>query len=84
MLARSAGSNGWSLTDHLLAMVLDELRLANWQRVGKKGLKRPKPLSPLANQGVRHGRTDRSPEEVARVLERYGPARSNGEEVTHG
>ena len=33
----------WSLTDHLLALAIDTLTLANWQRGGSKG-KRPEPL----------------------------------------
>lgn len=40
----------WTLTDHLLALVHDELAVANWQRQGKKGAKRPEPLSPLAKR----------------------------------
>lgn len=32
----------WTLTDHLLAMTVDVLRSANWQRGGKGP--RPKPL----------------------------------------
>jgi hypothetical protein len=36
----------WSLSDHLMALVVDELRVANWQRTedGHKGRRRPKPL----------------------------------------
>jgi hypothetical protein len=34
----------WGLTDHLVAAAVDELAVANWQRQGKKGAPRPKPL----------------------------------------
>jgi hypothetical protein len=58
-------------------MVLDELRIANWQRSkdGAKGRGRPKRASPLAQpQGERrYGKTDRSPEEVAAYLARFDP-----------
>ena len=33
----------WTRTDHLLALVVDVLQLANWQRGGGKGSK-PKPI----------------------------------------
>ena len=33
----------WTLTDHLLAIVIDHLAAANWQRGGGKS-KRPKPI----------------------------------------
>ena len=33
----------WTLTDHLLAVVADQLAIANWQRGGGKS-KRPKPI----------------------------------------
>jgi hypothetical protein len=39
-------SASWSLTDHLLAAVVDALHVANWQRTsdGAKGRRRPKPI----------------------------------------
>jgi len=75
LTAQAAGADGWSRTDHLLAMAVDALRIANWQR-GKKGQKRPKPISPLARgKGKRIGRTDRTPAEVAALLARIGPGR---------
>lgn len=70
--SKAAGGNGWNRTDHLLAMVVDELRLANWQRTkdGTKGRNRPKPVSPLAERGTRVGKTDKSPAEVIDFLDR--------------
>lgn len=76
-LYRAIGGDEWTLTDHLLALVHDQLATANWQRSkdGSKGRNRPKPLSPLAQKsGTRVGKTDRDPDEVKAVLARYGPA----------
>lgn len=77
-LSRAIGGDEWALTDHLLALVHDQLAIANWQRSkdGSKGRNRPKPLSPLAQKraGRRVGKTDRDPDEVKAVLARYGPA----------
>lgn len=36
-------SAGWTVTDHLLAAVVDVGQVANWQRGGGKG-QRPKPI----------------------------------------
>lgn len=69
-----ANDNGWSLTDHLLALVHDQLAIANWQRSSspKRKRPRPKPISPLASRGNRmgggHGRSN---EEVADQLARF-------------
>jgi hypothetical protein len=68
-------SAGWTLESHLLAVVADALRGANWQRSGGKGSK-PKPI-PRPGVGVRvehHGQTDRSPAEVAAYLARFAPS----------
>lgn len=78
MTAQVLGGDGRTLAEHLLYLVVDEARTANWQRTkdGQKGRKRPKPISPLATKpGIRTGRTDRSPAEVQALLARYGPAR---------
>jgi hypothetical protein len=71
--AKLAAGDGWTRVEHLLFMVVDELRVANWQRRGKRS-NRPKPISPLAKKGKRYGHTDRSPEEVAAYLARFDPA----------
>jgi len=34
----------WSVTDHLLAAVVDVLQAANWQRAGDSKAPRPKPI----------------------------------------
>lgn len=78
LLAQEAGGDGHTLTEHLLYMVLDELRLANWQRSkdGQKNRRRPKRISPLAQKpGTQYGEVpeEREPGEVAAMLARYGP-----------
>lgn len=34
----------WGVVEHLLAATVDALNTANWQRAGKKGSARPKPV----------------------------------------
>jgi hypothetical protein len=66
-------NGGWSLTDHLLATTVDTLRGANWQRGGGKGSK-PKPLPrPGTRREVRHGFTERTPEEVHAYFAQFAP-----------
>jgi hypothetical protein len=87
LTAQAAGADGWSRTDHLLAMVVDELRVANWQRSkdGARNRNKPKRISPLAKMpGHRYGRTDCSPDEVIAYLRRLNPRPLELEEVTHG
>lgn len=77
--ARAAGGDGYTRTEHLLFLAVDELRVANWQRSkdGSRNRNRPKPISPLATQpGKQTGRTDREPAEVIRLLKRVGAAPS--------
>ena len=66
----------WGLSEQLLAMTLDQLRNANWQRGGCKG-PRPKPIprpgTTRTSEPVRHGRTDRDPDEVRAYLDRFKP-----------
>lgn len=82
LMARALGGDGYSLTEHLLLLVLDELRIANWQRSkdGQKNRRRPKRVSPLAQQpGQQYGSVpeDKAPSEVAGMLARYGPQRAS-------
>lgn len=69
----------WGLNEQLLAMAIDVLRAANYQRSGGKGAK-PKPLPrpgvKTKDQPLRHGRTDRSPDEVIAYLDRFRPQQS--------
>jgi hypothetical protein len=34
----------WTLEAHLVALAVDVLQMGNWQRAGKKGARRPKPI----------------------------------------
>lgn len=74
---------GWTLTDHLLAVAVDTLRGANWQRGGGKGTK-PKPLKrPGATTEKRYGATDRSPAEVAAYFAQFAPPDMNDDGEIH-
>jgi hypothetical protein len=74
LLHRKLAGDEWTRDQHLLALVLDALNGANWQR-SPKGTPRPKPVSPLAKpaeQGDRTGNTaGRSNEAVLRQLHAY-------------
>lgn len=75
-LHRALSGDELTLVEHALLLIHDQLAIANWQRSkdGSKGRNRPKPLSPLAKKsGQRHGKTDRSPEEIKAYLARFGP-----------
>lgn len=70
------GSDGTSVTDHMLMIIVDELRTANWMRSkdGAKNRNRPKPVSPLAKgRDKKLGTATPAPQAVA-MLARYGPA----------
>ncbi|SFD14473.1 DUF5361 domain-containing protein [Streptomyces aidingensis] len=80
LLAKACGADGYTLDQHLLMLILDALRTANWMRSrdGQKGRNRPKPVSPLARKkGRRIGRTTRSPQQVAAYLASIGPPRKS-------
>lgn len=75
--AQASGGDGYTTQDHLLFLIVDELRTGNWMRTkdGSKGRNRPKPISPLAQpRGKRTGRTDLPPSDVIAVLSRIGAA----------
>lgn len=74
LLYRKLADDDWSKTDHLLALIHDQLAAANWQRAsgGRRKPPRPKPISPLAKRGNRMGgRHGKSNDEVLAVLEKY-------------
>lgn len=60
----------WGLGEHLAALVVDELRVANWQRAneGQKASKQTKAPQPLTRPGAggRKALDKNSPERVAR------------------
>lgn len=80
LLHKALAEDSWSRGDHLLALVHDQLAVANWQRTraGSKGRNKPKPISPLAGRGKHYGKTDRSPEEVKAYLARLNPRQYGG------
>lgn len=59
LLRAELARDDWTLDQHLLALILDALRIANWQRGGRKGAPRPQPVSPLAKRETR-ARAERS------------------------
>ncbi|QCX81045.1 hypothetical protein C9F11_37310 [Streptomyces sp. YIM 121038] len=70
----------WGLQEHLTALVVDELRVANWQRgnEGVKPSKQTKPPKPMVRPGVGRGRDKNSPERIAKrrsALERAAARR---------
>lgn len=75
-MARHHGSDGYSIVEHLLFLILDELRIQTWQRTkaGAKNRDRPKPTSPLAKKpGRTVGGTDVPQEQVREWLAAIGP-----------
>lgn len=59
----------WGLQEHLTGIVIDELRVANWQRSneGVKPSKQSKPPRPLDRPGTGRKRGDKnSPERLAK------------------
>ncbi|WP_068922203.1 hypothetical protein [Planobispora rosea] len=67
----------WGLSEQLLAIAVDQLRAGNWQRGGGKGAKPkpiPRPGTSRSSEPVRHGRTDRDPDEVRAYLDRFKPS----------
>jgi hypothetical protein len=58
----------WRLQEHLQALTIDELRIANWQRQneGVKESKQTKPPKPMSRPGVGRGRDKNSPERIAK------------------
>lgn len=74
LLHQDLTGDGWTLDQHLLAIIADRVGLGNWQRQGKKGAKRPPPLSPLAKRtsSQRVGRSKgRDPDTVKALLHGY-------------
>lgn len=77
-LARKLLGNdvAWGLNEQLLAAAVDALKAGNFQRGGGKGSK-PKPIPRPGviekSEPLRHGRTDRDPEQVIAYLDRFRP-----------
>lgn len=58
----------WGLQEHLQALTIDELRIANWQRQneGVKPSKQTKPPRPMDRPGPGRSRGKNSPERIAK------------------
>jgi hypothetical protein len=70
----------WGLQEHLQALTIDELRVANWQRQneGVKESKQTRPPKPVPRPGMK-GRDKNSPERIAKrkaALERAAARRT--------
>ncbi|MCP9205497.1 hypothetical protein [Streptomyces cucumeris] len=80
-LASGDADGMWGLQEHLTALAIDELRVANWQRSneGVKKSKQSKPPKPVERPGTGRKRQDKnSPERVAKrraALERAAERR---------
>lgn len=71
----------WGLQEHLQALTVDELRIANWQRAneGVRQSRQTKPPPPLSRPGIGRGRDKNSPERIAKrkaALERAAARRT--------
>jgi hypothetical protein len=71
-----AQSGGWTTSEHLLALAVDVLQSANWQRQGDNHAPRPQPIS---RPGVA---APASPQERFEARARAFLARHDGEEST--
>lgn len=60
----------WGLAEHLQALTIDELRIANWQRQneGLKPSKQSKPPRPISRPGSRPSGDKNSPQRKAKRL----------------
>lgn len=60
----------WGLGEHFLALAIDELRVANWQRSneGVKPGRQSRAPRPIERPGMKRGRDKNSPERVAKRL----------------
>lgn len=73
----------WSTTDHLLALVVDVLQVANWQRAGDKRAKRPEPL-PRPGMPGRARRSALSPAQMRRRLHDLARRAARRRQVSSG
>ncbi|MEU3447255.1 hypothetical protein AB0H29_08490 [Streptomyces thermolilacinus] len=67
-LAQGDTDGLWGLAEHLQALTIDELRVANWQRAnsGVKRGKQSKVPTPIERPGTKRRSTKNSPERAAR------------------
>ena len=75
-----SGEQQWPLADHLLAVTVDMLNIANWQRSAKKGDPPPKlmPRPGVDDGRKRYGRgTDMTNDEMRDWLNQWAPEAVN-------
>jgi hypothetical protein len=67
-IAQGSTDGLWGLQEHLQAVVVDELRMANWQRTneGRKRSEQSKPPKPFPRPGVGRKSDKNSPERKAK------------------
>lgn len=67
-LAMGETDGVWGLQEHLQALTIDELRVANWQRQneGVKASQQSKPPVPISRPGTGRVRDKNSPERIAK------------------
>lgn len=58
----------WRLAEHLQALTIDELRVANWQRAnsGVKASKQDRAPKPVPRPGMKRGSDKNSPERITK------------------
>jgi hypothetical protein len=78
----------WTLEAHLLAMGVDVGNVGNWQRAGRKGAPKPKPIPrPGARQAAKKktlGRSTLSIEEMAEKQAAWAAGVDDGEVAVDG
>lgn len=76
----------WGLSEHLTALAIDELRIANWQRQneGQKPSKQSKPPKPITRPGMKSGMDKNSPERTAKRLRAKGRAAERRAAIARG
>lgn len=75
----------WTLESHLLAVVVDALATANWQRGGKGPRPRPVPRPGVKQPGIRYGGTPIDQDKARAYLDRLKPPPlPDREEVSDG
>ncbi|NJP42267.1 hypothetical protein [Actinacidiphila epipremni] len=68
-LAQGDADGLWGLSEHLTALLIDEVRVGNWQRAneGAKKSQQSKPPRPIARPGIGRRNADKaSPERQAK------------------
>lgn len=85
-LAQGDSDGLWTLGDHLTALAVDELRVANWQRQneGQKASKQSKPPRPIERPGMKRRPDKNSPERIAKRQAAKARAAQRRADITAG